>query len=57
MFDMGFITDLRFLLRRLPPYDQRQSMLFSATLCYDVMELAYEHMNDADEGLGRRRSR
>jgi ATP-dependent RNA helicase RhlB len=46
MFDMGFIADLRFLLRRLPPYDQRQSMLFSATLTWDVMELAYEHMND-----------
>jgi ATP-dependent RNA helicase RhlB len=46
MFDMGFIADLRFLLRRLPRYDQRQSMLFSATLNWDVMELAYEHMND-----------
>jgi len=46
MFDMGFIRDLRFLLRRLPPYDRRQSMLFSATLSWDVMELAYEHMND-----------
>ncbi|MGH7787371.1 MAG: DEAD/DEAH box helicase, partial [Candidatus Binatia bacterium] len=46
MFDMGFIADLRFLLRRLPPVDQRQSMLFSATLNWDVMELAYEHMND-----------
>jgi ATP-dependent RNA helicase RhlB len=46
MFDMGFIADLRYMLRRLPPYDQRQSMLFSATLSYEVMELAYEHMND-----------
>ena len=46
MFDMGFIADLRFLLRRLPPYHQRQSMLFSATLNWAVMELAYEHMND-----------
>lgn len=46
MFDMGFIADLRYLLRRLPPYDKRQSMLFSATLGWDVMELAYEHMND-----------
>jgi ATP-dependent RNA helicase RhlB len=46
MFDMGFIADLRFMLRRLPPYQQRQSMLFSATLSWDVMELAYEHMND-----------
>jgi ATP-dependent RNA helicase RhlB len=46
LFDMGFIADLRFLLRRLPPYHKRQSMLFSATLSYAVMELAYEHMND-----------
>ncbi|MEO8601938.1 MAG: DEAD/DEAH box helicase [bacterium] len=46
MFDMGFIADLRYMLRRLPPVDQRQSMLFSATLNWDVMELAYEHMND-----------
>jgi ATP-dependent RNA helicase RhlB len=46
MFDMGFVKDLRFLLRRLPPYDRRQSMLFSATLGYDVMELAYLFMND-----------
>jgi ATP-dependent RNA helicase RhlB len=44
---MGFIKDLRFLLRRLPPFDRRQSMLFSATLNYDVMELAYVFMNDA----------
>jgi ATP-dependent RNA helicase RhlB len=45
MFDMGFIGDLRFLLRRMSPYDQRQSMLFSATLSTRVMELCYEHMN------------
>src|SRR5436309_6992667 len=47
MFDMGFIKDLRYLLRQLPPYDRRQSMLFSATLTHDVMELAYVFMNDA----------
>jgi len=49
MFDMGFIKDLRYLLRRLPPYERRQSMLFSATLSYDVMELAYVFMNDAEK--------
>jgi ATP-dependent RNA helicase RhlB len=45
MFDMGFITDLRFILRRLPNYDLRQNMMFSATLNQRVMELAYEFMN------------
>src|SRR5262245_52773781 len=49
MFDMGFIKDLRYLLRRLPPFDRRQSMLFSATLSYDVMELAYVFMNEAEK--------
>jgi ATP-dependent RNA helicase RhlB len=45
MFDMGFIDDLRYLIKKMPPYAKRQSMLFSATLSYRVMELAYEHMN------------
>jgi ATP-dependent RNA helicase RhlB len=45
MFDMGFIADLRFILRRLPPFDKRQNMMFSATLNRRVMELAYEFMN------------
>ncbi|MGH7894907.1 MAG: DEAD/DEAH box helicase, partial [Candidatus Binatia bacterium] len=47
MFDMGFIKDLRYILRQLPPFERRQSMLFSATLNFDVMELAYVFMNDA----------
>ncbi|MEW5911746.1 MAG: DEAD/DEAH box helicase [Thermodesulfobacteriota bacterium] len=45
LFDMGFIADLRWILRRLPTYDKRQSMLFSATLGYRVLELTYEFMN------------
>lgn len=48
MFDMGFIKDVRFLLRRLPPPEKRLSMLFSATMAQKVMELAYEHMNNAE---------
>ncbi len=48
MFDLGFIKDIRFLLRRLPPPDRRQSMMFSATLGWRVLELAYEHMNEPD---------
>ena len=46
MFDLGFIKDIRYLLRRCPPAHQRLNMLFSATLGYRVLELAYEHMND-----------
>jgi ATP-dependent RNA helicase RhlB len=46
MFDLGFIKDIRFLLRRMPKPDKRLSMLFSATLSYRVLELAYEHMNN-----------
>lgn len=45
MFDLGFISDIRFLLRRMPKYDQRLNLLFSATLSHRVMELAWEHMN------------
>ena len=48
MFDLGFIKDIRYLLRRLPPPDQRLNMLFSATLSQRVMELAYEHMNEPE---------
>jgi len=48
MFDLGFIKDIRYLLRRLPPPDQRLNMLFSATLSHRVMELAFEHMNEPE---------
>ena len=49
MFDLGFIKDIRYLLRRCAPPDRRQSMLFSATLSWRVMELAYEHMNNPEK--------
>jgi ATP-dependent RNA helicase RhlB len=48
MFDMGFIDDVRYMLRRLPPPDRRQSFLYSATLSHRVLELAYEHMNEVE---------
>jgi len=48
MFDLGFIKDIRFLMRRCPPPQERLGMLFSATLSYRVLELAYEHMNNPE---------
>ncbi len=48
MFDLGFIKDIRYLLRRLPDPDKRLNLLFSATLSNRVMELAYEHMNEPE---------
>ena len=48
MFDLGFIKDIRYLLRRLPKPDQRLNLLFSATLSHRVLELAYEHMNEPE---------
>src|SRR5499426_4540505 len=46
MFDMGFIADRRFILRRLPKPEKRQSFLFSATLSFRVLELTWEFMNN-----------
>ena len=48
MFDLGFIRDIRYLLRKCPPPQQRLTMLFSATLSYKVRELAFEDMNDPE---------
>src|SRR5690606_35671171 len=48
MFDLGFLRDIRYILRRLPKPQQRLNLLFSATLSYRVLELAYEHMNDPE---------
>ena len=49
MFDLGFIKDVRFIFRRLPSREQRQVLLFSATLSHRVLELAYEHMHEAEK--------
>ena len=48
MFDLGFINDIRYLLRRLPQPESRLNLLFSATLSFKVTELAYEHMNNPE---------
>ncbi len=44
LFDMGFLPDIRRILRKMPPINQRQTMLFSATLDSNTRNLAYEHM-------------
>ncbi|PHS70626.1 MAG: ATP-dependent RNA helicase RhlB [Methylophaga sp.] len=49
MFDLGFIKDVRYFLRRVPNPTERLGMLFSATLSYKVIELAYEHMNNPEK--------
>ena len=48
MFDLGFIKDIRYLLRKCPSAQHRLTMLFSATLSYKVRELAFEDMNDPE---------
>ncbi len=48
MFDLGFIKDIRYLMRRMPAPEKRLNMLFSATLSCRVTELAYEHMNNPE---------
>jgi superfamily II DNA/RNA helicase len=47
MFDMGFKDDMKFILRRLPR--TRQFLVFSATLNFDVLNVAYEFGADPVE--------
>ena len=49
MFDLGFIKDIRYLLRHCPAPEKRLSLLFSATLSHRIGELAYEHMDKPEE--------
>jgi len=49
LFDMGFLPDLRRMLRKMPEAGRRQTMLFSATLSATVRGLALEHMNNPVE--------
>lgn len=39
MLDMGFIPDVKRIVSRCPPVDQRQTLLFSATFSDDIMNL------------------
>ena len=49
MFDMGFYPDLRKLIKVLPKTQERQTMLFSATLNTYVKNLAWEYTEDPVE--------
>jgi ATP-dependent RNA helicase RhlE len=44
MFDMGFLPDIRKIIKRLPT--QRQTLLFSATMPDDIRRLAGEVLRD-----------
>lgn len=46
MLDMGFIPDVRTIIRKLPPKEKRGTMLYSATLSEDVMKLAAQWMEE-----------
>jgi ATP-dependent RNA helicase RhlB len=49
LFDMGFLPDLRKMLKKMKPREQRHTMLFSATLSTRVRQLAWEYMNEAED--------
>lgn len=49
MFDMGFIPDIRYMVKKMPPPAERLTMLYSATLSQRVKQLAWEYMNDPVE--------
>jgi len=44
MFDMGFLPDIRKIIKRLPA--KRQTLLFSATMPEDIRKLAREVLHD-----------
>lgn len=47
MFDMGFIKDIRYLMKKCP--ENKQVMLFSATMSYYVLRLASDYLRDPVE--------
>lgn len=46
LFDMGFYPDLRQMLRTMSSPEDRRTMLYSATLSSNVMNLAWEYLRD-----------
>jgi ATP-dependent RNA helicase RhlB len=49
MLDMGFIPQVKQIVRSTPSKEQRQTLLFSATFTYDVMNLAEQWTVDATQ--------
>ncbi len=49
MFDMGFLPDLRRIMKKMIPASRRVSMLYSATLSHRVKNLAWEYTNEPVE--------
>ena len=49
LFDMGFYPDIRKIMRRARPREERVTMLYSATLSSRVRNLAWQFMNDPAE--------
>ena len=45
MLDMGFIPDIKRIMRLLPPATKRQNLLFSATFSNEIKKLADELLN------------
>ena len=43
MMNMGFIDDMRFIMDKIP-FDQRQTMLFSATMPKAIQDLVQQFM-------------
>mgnify|MGYP006276235785 CR=1 FL=1 len=49
LFDMGFYPDIRRIFRKLPPKEERITMLYSATLGTRVLNISWEYMNNPVE--------
>lgn len=49
LFDMGFLPDIRRMIKQMLPSTERKTMLFSATLNTRVRTLAWEYMNNPVE--------
>ncbi|MGC8609389.1 MAG: DEAD/DEAH box helicase [Thermoplasmata archaeon] len=46
MLDMGFMEDIKYIISKMP--EERQTMLFSATMPKDILDLAMNYMDDPE---------